>query len=261
MKKLSANVGWLWVKEGFAIFRKQPAEMLTLFFFYLFLMLTIGVIPILGQILPLVLVPVFSMTFMHACDQIEQKKRVYPSLILAGFRSPALRSLLSLGVLYFVAAIIAVAGSVIVDDGAFWKMMTGQIQLNAKNVRETNMTSGMLFSALLYTPAAMGFWYAAPLIAWQKMSLGKSIFYSFFTVRKLTKAFLVYGLAWAVIGILLPAVISTLVAIVIGKSILSILILLPLSMVLTLVMYCSFYSTYISIFGKPDFSTNTNSLG
>ena len=86
MEKLPANTGWIWVKEGFALFRKQPAELSTLFISYMFLMLGVGIIPVIGQILPLVLVPVFSMAFMQACVQIEQGKRIYPNLLLTGFR-------------------------------------------------------------------------------------------------------------------------------------------------------------------------------
>ena len=44
--------GWLWVKQGFEIFRKQPAEMLSLFFGYMFVSLAVGLIPVLGQVLP-----------------------------------------------------------------------------------------------------------------------------------------------------------------------------------------------------------------
>ena len=75
MEKLPANTGWLWIKEGFTLFRKQPAELSILFLSYMFLMFVIGIIPVLGQLLPLMLVPVFSMAFMQACVHIEQGKR------------------------------------------------------------------------------------------------------------------------------------------------------------------------------------------
>ena len=62
------------------------------------------------------------------------------------------------------------------------------IALDAKTVRESNMSLAMLCAAVLYTPAAMAFWYAAPLVMWQKMAVGKAIFYSFFSVRRAGKA-------------------------------------------------------------------------
>ena len=103
----------------------------------------------------------------------------------------------------------------------------------------------------VHVPAAMAFWYAAPLIMWQQMPLGKALFYSFFAVRRAGRAFLVYGLAWIVIAIVVPTVISMIIALVSGSFTVVFFILLPISIMLTVVMYCSFYPTYTSVFGKP----------
>lgn len=252
MEKLPANVGWLWVKEGFALFRKQPAEISTLFLSYMFLMLAIGILPLIGQLLPMLLVPVFSMAFMQACAHIEQGRKVYPNLLLTGFRSPAFSGLLKLGVLYLVAAVFAVAASALIDGGVFWRIMSGRQDLDADTVRNSGMSLAMLFSAIVYVPAAMAFWYAAPLIAWQRMGVGKAIFYSFFAVHRARKAFVVYGLAWALIGVLLPAIVSSIIALLASRSLVVMIVLLPLSLMLTVVMYCSFYPTYTHIFGRPE---------
>jgi len=252
MEKLPAKSGWLWVKEGFALFRKQPAEMSTLFMAYMFLMLVVGLVPLLGQVLPLFLVPIFSIGFLQACANIERGQRVFPNLLLTGFRSPARNRLLQLGVLYLLAAILVIAVSSIIDGGVFWQAMSGQRGLEAETMRDSNMGLAMLFAATLYTPAAMAFWYAAPLIAWQKMGVAKAIFYSFFAVYRQGRAFLVYGLAWAALGVLLPVVASLVTALLFEKAIITVMVLLPLSIVLTVVMYCSFYPTYTHVFGKPD---------
>jgi hypothetical protein len=251
MDRLPASTGWLWVKEGFALFRKQPFEMSTLFLSYMFLMLALGLLPAVGQILPMLLVPVFSMSFMQACLQVEQGRKVYPTLLMVGFRSPALPNLIKLGVLYLLAAVIAVAASALVDGGVFWQIMSGQRELDAETIRNSNLSLSIMFSATVYTPAAMAFWYAAPLVMWQGMGVFKAIFYSFFAVQRSGRAFLVYGLAWALIGVLMPAILSSLVALVFGRAIVVMLVLLPLSLMLTVVMYCSFYPTYTHIFGRP----------
>lgn len=251
MDKLPAITGWLWVKEGFALFRKQPAEISTLFLAYMFLMLVVGILPVLGQVLPLVLIPVFSMAFMQACANIESGKKVYPNLLMVGFRSPGFVNLLKLGALYLVAAVIAVAASSIVDGGVFWQIMIGDKDLDADAIRNSNMSMAMIFSAAVYTPAAMAFWYAAPLIAWQKMGVGKAVFYSFFAVKRSGQAFVVYGLAWILIGVILPAILSSIVALVVGKAFAVMVVLLAVSLILTVVMYCSFYPTYTHVFGRP----------
>jgi hypothetical protein len=251
MEKLPASTGWLWVKEGFSLFRKQPFEMSTLFLSYMFLMLATGIVPVVGQLLPMLLLPVFSMSFMQACLQIEQKKKVYPNLLLVGFRSPAFGKLMKLGVLYVLAAVIAVAASALIDGGVFLEVMSGRKGLDADAVRESNMTLAMILSAVVYTPAAMAFWYAAPLIAWQNMGVGKAIFYSFFAVKRSGRAFLVYGLAWVLVGVILPAILSSVVALIFGRPFATILLLTPLSLILTVVLYCSFYPTYTYIFERP----------
>lgn len=251
MEKIPAKTGWLWVTEGFALFRKQPAELSTLFFGYMFLMLALGIIPVLGQLMPLILVPLFSMTFMHACVYIETGKKVYPNLLLVGFRSPFVRNLIKLGTLYLLAAIIAIGASALIDGGVFLQALTGQIAIDAETVRNSNMTLAMLFSAAVYIPAAMAFWYAAPLIAWKEMSVGKAIFYSFFAVRRAGKAFLIYGLAWVTIGMILPVIVSSIFGMLLNSSNASIFILLPVSLVLTVIMYCSFYPSYTHLFGPP----------
>jgi len=251
MEKPTAAIGWLWVKQGLALFRKQPAELLTLFFAYMFVILLVSIIPVIGQIIPMILVPVFSMAFMHACANVERDKKVYPNLLLAGFRSPHVRNLIKLGTLYLLAAIVSVVASSLVDGGVFLQAITGQLELDPETVQGSNMTLAMIFSALIYTPAAMAFWFAAPLIAWQSMPVGKAVFYSFFAVKRAGKAFLIYGLAWVTIGVILPVIVSTLLGVILGSPGFSLFILIPASMIMTVVMYCSFYPTYTHMFGPP----------
>ena len=251
MEKLPAATGWLWIKQGFALFRKQPAELSTLFLSYMFLMMVITIVPLLGQLLPLVLVPVFSMAFRQACVQVEKGQRVYPNLLLTGFRSPAFRTLVMLGLLYVLAAIAAIGASALMDGGLFWNVMTGNGKVDAKAVQGSGITLAMLVAALLYTPAAMAFWFAAPLIAWQGMGLGKALFYSFYAVKRAGRAFALYGLGWAAIGVVLPLLLSTVLGQLTGSPVLMMMVLLPLSIILTVVMYCSFYPTYTTLFGKP----------
>ncbi len=79
MENLTAFSGWQWIKQGFVLFRRQPAEVSTLFVLYVFLTVMLSLIPVIGLILRFILVPAFSMAFMQACVDIEQDKRVYPN--------------------------------------------------------------------------------------------------------------------------------------------------------------------------------------
>jgi hypothetical protein len=251
MQKLPATNGWQWIKQGFAIFRKKPAELSTLFLSYMFLMLAVGIIPVAGQLAQLILIPVFAIAFMQACVNVENEQRVFPTLLLTGFRSPQLKTLLALGVLYLLAALAAIGASAIVDGGMLWQMLISRGDLDPVKMQQSNMSMAMILAALLYVPAAMAFWFAAPLIVWQQMPLPKALFYSFFAVVGAGRAFMLYALGWLMLGVILPALISTIVALLVGSVSVTVFVLLPLSIMLTVVMYCSFYATYVQIFGQP----------
>jgi len=240
MEKIPASVGWDWITKGYALFRKQPADLSMLFFMYLLLTLGLVGIPVVGPIMFFVFSPVFSMTFMHACADIEQDKRVLPNLLFIGFRSPALRTLVILGVLSLVTTVAALGSSALIDGGMFWNVMSGQIKPDEKAVQESDMALAMLVALAVYIPAAMAFWYAAPLVAWQNMKVGKALFYSFFSVRKAGRAFVLYFLIWGAVGFVL----------LIGTSAGAIVIFAPLAIVLTLIRYCSFYPSYTTLFGS-----------
>jgi hypothetical protein len=250
MNKPTAAAGWSWVKQGFALFRRQPLEMLTLFFAYMFLNMAIGFIPVAGDVLPFILLPVFSMSFMFACRDIEANKRVMPHLLISGFRLPSFKNLAVLGLLYLLTALLALAASTLVDGGHLWDLFMNQKTLDAETMADQNLALGMLFACLVSTPALMAFWYAGPLIAWQQMSVGKALFYSFFAVKNSGKAFTVYGLSWIGIVALLPALISTLLAAVVGNQA-ALVVVIPIYFILMVVMYCSFYPSYTDVFGQP----------
>lgn len=259
MNNLPAKTGWLWVKQGFQYFRRQPIEFSTLFLAYLFFMLILGFIPYIGQVLAFIFLPLFTLSFMEACRQIDKGLRVHPRLLLVGFRSPQSFKLMQLGVLYLIAACLAIAASTLVDDGVFWQFLTGQVELNAKVVEDTHMTAAMLFAVAIYLPALLAFWFAGPLIAWHQMSLFKAIFYSFFASLKSLRVFLVYGLCWFAVGGLLPSILSVVVASIIGSTNMIVALMMPLSMVLTIILYCSFYPSYRSIFGQTG-DTNSSTI-
>lgn len=252
MQNIPSQVGIEWIRQGFALFRKQPAELSMLFLLYMLLMFAVSLIPLIGQALPLLLVPVFSMAFLQACVHIEQGKKVLPNLLWTGFRSPALPILLQLGVIYMLAAVFSVAASSVVDGGVFWKLLSGQLNPEKEKIVADALPLAMIFAALVYIPFCMALWHAAPLAAWQRMNLVKSIFYSFFAVRNCGKAFLAYGLGWIVMGIAIPAFISAILMLAIGRSEIMMMVLMPFSIVMTIVMYCSFYPTYVQVFDRPE---------
>ncbi len=213
------------------------------------MMLAIGIIPVLGQLLPLILLPVFSLAFLRASAQVKADEKVSPALLFAAFRSPALKRLLMLGAAQLAVTVAILAVSALIDGGVFWKVISGQTPLDPTILATTNMPLALLVSALLYVPATMAFWYAAPLVAWHDMGIGKAMFFSFFAMQRQTRAFIVYSIAWAVVFVILPMIVSLLLALLLNSAGMIVAIMMPLTLLLTVVLYCSFYVTYTDVFG------------
>jgi hypothetical protein len=216
-----------------------------MFFGLIFSNLALSLVPFVGIFLPFVFAPVLSMGMMHACRDINNQVPVRPGILFIGFRSPALRALLLLGFIYTLALVGAAASSIPLDDGALWNYLADPTKADPKLLAKSKIGLGMLIFFLVYAPAAMALWYGAPLIMWHGMSVGKAIFYSFFAVWNARKAFLVYLLAWCGI-VSFVAFLMALSGGTLG------IIMLPLMLGMSLVMYCSTYATYKDVFSREE---------
>ncbi|MDB5960954.1 MAG: hypothetical protein JWP59_2248, partial [Massilia sp.] len=115
--KIPAKTGWLWLKQGMALFRQQPAALTTLLFANVLFVLMLHAIPLLGQFVAVLLIPSLSMALMQACLMIENKQRVTLPVLLTGFRKPLVFTLLKIGVAYLAVVIITtLPGLVVLGD-------------------------------------------------------------------------------------------------------------------------------------------------
>ncbi|MBI1771643.1 MAG: hypothetical protein HYR68_04720 [Burkholderiales bacterium] len=249
---MNAKSGWTWVRLGFALFRKRPAEMSALFFAYLFLNLVVCLVPLIGPMLPLILVPVFAISFMQACHNIDGDQAVSPGLLWIGFRSPALSKLLTLGLCNIAALVLAEWISSLADGGALRTYVRSMIELDTKYEANPDALLGIIVFFLAYLPGMMAFWHSAPLVVWQRLSVPKALFFSFFAVLRAWQAFIIYGISWIALRMLIPMLAGNLIHLVFGSLLMMALTAVTVSMILTIAMYCSFYPTYTDVFGKPD---------
>jgi hypothetical protein len=94
----------------------------------------------------------------------------------------------------------------------------------------------------------MAMLFAAPLVFWQQMGVGKALFFSFFAVWRALRAFLLFFLGWMLIVMLLTQV----VLLLLGKTLLGMAIVQSLLMVIAMVFQCSVYAAYKTIFSEPE---------
>jgi hypothetical protein len=247
MNKLPASTGWAWLKQGAALFRKQPAALSTLLFANILISIAFSALPVLGPLLAVVLIPSFTMAFMQACLMIENGQRVTPRVLLTGFRKPALGALCKLGLVYLAASIVLALLAHFMIDESFWEQFSGR-EVDPKKVSvDASDVFAMLGVFLLDLATLISLAFAAPLTYWEKMGPGKATFYSFFAVVKSARVFGVLLLAW--FGLFFAVCFA--VTLLLGPANFARVIIMWLIFLFVLLLQCAIYVGYRQIFGTP----------
>lgn len=245
MEKLPARVGWHWVKQGMDVFRKQPGALMALFFSCMFIAMLSLFIPLVGGMAPIVLAPLFSVALLQGCADVDQGKRAFPHLVIIGFRKPARRPLLLLGVLYLLVMLLSIMVLSLLDGGTLMKMATREIPMDQELIE--NSRWALFVSSAVYMAGWMLSCLAAPLIYWQKMTLGKALFFSVVTVTRDIKAFLLT----AVSLFLLFQVLTAIPVILFSSAQIEFTAIFTIFLMMIVLMHCSLYASYRQIFGTP----------
>lgn len=266
MERIPAIAGWLWIKRGFTLFRRQPAELSTLFMLSWCLKLTLSiVIPLLGALAAFfILVPAFSQVFMAACDDIERDQRALPRILLDVLRAPSMKRLAGLGVFYFVAFLLAGLITTLIDGGNLLQLFRDHAgdpntitTMAPGSPEENQLTRSMFIWTGSYQLLTLSLWFAGPLIAWRDMSVGKAMFFSFFSVLRSLKAFIVYLLGWFVIVTTACMIADVIMELLQITSLnVALLAMMLISMLLSIIGSCASYASYMQVLGTPEQSAS-----
>lgn len=242
------------MKNAFDIFKKRPFQLTALFIPYMFLLFLLGRLPYIGQVLPALVSPLFSMVLLFACAQIFQQGLFDIKQIKSQFNVQNIQRLLVLGFISFLYGTVAFSLTWLAFGGNVADLPN--IPADAISSLNVNPIFGVLTAGLfsfLYFPL---FWFAAPLIAWKNLSVPKAVFFSAHAFFTYFKAFSVHALVWVVIGIIIPAIFAAVIVSISGAPQLAIIVLLTLSISLSALMYCACYVAYVHIFGSPDLTSS-----
>jgi hypothetical protein len=248
MNHLPARTGWDWLKQGAALFRKQPLALTTLLFANILFSIGMSAVPILGPVLAIVLIPSFSMAFMQACLMIENGERVTPAVLMTGFRQPALAALCKAGLVYLAVSIVLM---VVMRFAVPVEFMEQMANAGSKGGEPPAVPASQLLAFfgvfLLYAAVLVALCFVAPLTYWKHMAPGKATFYSFFAVLRAAGPFLVMLASWFALFFGLCMV----VAMVFGNANLGRVVIMWLIFLFVLLLQCAMYAGYRTIFGKP----------
>jgi hypothetical protein len=245
--RVPPSEGINWLKRAWALTKANPLAVHAGMFGYLLLVVLTGAIPLLGQFLPLVAVPILYIGLMNLYRAVADKQPLSPKLLLGGFSpTPVAVQLLIMGVVYALSIAAVFGLTSLFDGGLLMRVIMGQETLDPKTVDQAQLTTGAAVALLLYVPVSWLFWMAPQFVAWHGMGVGKALFYSFVGCWRNIGAFTLF---FATAGglLLAAALVISAIGMLLGGPSVAQTLMLPLSLLFGVVVYVAFYASYESM--------------
>jgi hypothetical protein len=245
---LPALSGWRWVRDGWMLFRKQPMAFFSWAMFVSLILMVASVTPPIGPLIFVVLMPTATLLSLSAARHAEQGQKVLLGTWIAPLRlAGVFRRLLGMGALYVLFCLLLG----LIAFMPFSEEVTQAVKAVTTNndllpLLEAVRTPMAIF-AVLYVLMAAVFWYAPALVGWHSIPMTRALFYSGIACWRNKWAFGIYGLSWLAIFLAIDTVLSALTMVGLPKSF-SAMIQVPINVVASAVLYCSFYTSFISVF-------------
>lgn len=245
-----ASRGIQWVKSGIRTFFRQPLAMAGLFFMFLALMSILSLIPLIGSVMALTLLPGATLGLMAATREASAGKFPMPILLITAFRAgrQQVRSMLILGGLYALGFVLVLGITAPIDGGKFAKLYLLGGSMTPELLQSADFQTAMLLASVLYLPLSLMFWHAPALVHWHGVGPIKSLFFSFIACMRNFWAFAVYGVAWIGVFLGFGIVMATLAA-VLGSAEAVAATMYPAAMLMAATFFTSIYFTFVDSFG------------
>jgi len=241
-RRLPARHGALWLLAGFALFRRHPPLMTAITFGYLLTVIVVNLIPKVGPFLLPLLLPTLTVILANGCRAIEHGQLFGGNALLTGIKVQRV-GLMRLGGLHLVGSSLLVVGVYALGDPI-------NISDGIDPAEAMELASDLAVIFLLASPLLMAFWFAPLLTAWNSVSAGKSLFFSFIASWRNWRAFTIYGLALIMVGAILPGLILVIAGLISAElvTLLSVALRMLLIFALAPTMVASVYLSYRDVF-------------
>lgn len=240
-----ARQGVVWVRMGMRTFFRQPLALAGLFFLFMGLMSVLTLVPFLGNVLALVLLPSATLGFMAATREAAQGVFPMPTVLLSAFRAGRdnARAMLTLGALYACAFLLVLAITALADGGQFARMYLVGGSLDADVIKDPAFELALLIGLSLYLPLSLLFWHAPALVHWHRVQPVQSLFFSIVACFRNFWALTVYSLTWLG-AFMVMGVVVAIIAGISGSAELVATLMFPLAMVMAAMFFTSIYFTF-----------------
>ena len=244
-----AGQGVQWVKQGMRTFWRQPLALSGLFFMFMAAMSLLSMVPLLGNILALVILPGATLGLMAATKEALTGKFPMPVLLVSAFRAgkQQLQAMLLLGAIYAAGFLLVLGISAPADGGKFAQLYLVGGAMSVELLQAPDFQLAVLLSMALYMPLSLLFWHAPALVHWHGVQPVKSLFFSLVACLRNFWAFTLFGLAWMGVFVGMGTAVS-LVASLLGSVEVVSVMMFPLAMLMAAMFFTSLYFTFHDCF-------------
>ncbi|MFZ3220502.1 MAG: BPSS1780 family membrane protein [Rhodoferax sp.] len=240
-----ARQGFQWVKLGIQTFFRQPMAMAGQFFLFMAVMSVLGMVPVLGPLVAIVLIPAATVGLMAASREASEGRFPMPGQLISAFRAGAgpARSILVLGGMYAAGFALVLSSTALVDGGKFMQVYLGNAALTEELVTDNSfMVASLMFTAL-YLPLNLLFWHAPALVLWHGVAPVKSLFFSLVACFRNFWALTLYSLTWTLVALALFLLIASVAAMIGGPQAIPAM-LYPMGLLIAAMFFTSIYFTF-----------------
>lgn len=170
-RKVNALHGWMWIKQGYWLFSKNPLLWMSLTAIGITGIILIAIIPVVGDPLATLLFPVLLAGYMLSCHAQAQGEELELAHLLAGFQQHA-QHLITIGGINLIGQLL-ILGVMMVTGGAALVgiLMSGKPVDDPAIIMQAVAGAGfaLLLGATLFTVLMMAMQFAPMLVIFRKV--------------------------------------------------------------------------------------------
>ncbi len=209
-----ARTGVTWVQQGVKTFAVQPMVFFSLFMVFMTAIALLSLVPAIGGVLGLMLIPAMTLGLMVATEQVAlarnargaqdgKPKPATAAVFITAFAAvrQRARSLAILGFLFAACVLAAVWLASLFDDGQLQPLVSEDGTANIEAMQSAMFQLAFLLRLVFYVPISLLFWHAPALVHWHGITPVKSLFFSVVACFRNVRAMLMFGVVWMMMSL------------------------------------------------------------
>lgn len=209
IKKLTALHGWTWIKQGYQLLMRSPILALSTALIGAMGILLAMMLPYVGPLLAVLLMPVLLAGYMRICRALEQEEEVELTDLFAGFKRNT-PSLITLGAMLMMGMLVASMVMVAVGGDALTALMEQvqtandpQVLMDALSNADGNIAFAVLLGFSLMFVLIMAWQFAPMLVFFSDLTPFAALHASFLGTLRNILPYMVYSLLTQILAVLL----------------------------------------------------------